>query len=122
MYVADGPAGLLIIDVSSPDHPRIAGLVMPPGIVAHGVDVIGQIAVVAAGFSGIQVFNVANPTAPVLLGSVGLPDETKDVVVNGTIAYVADYQAAFRRSTSAFRRRRGSFHPRCRSTRTTAAI
>jgi Uncharacterized conserved protein len=61
VYVADGPAGLLIIDVSSPDHPRIAGSVRPPGIVAHGVDVNGQIAVVAAGFSGIQVFNVANP-------------------------------------------------------------
>jgi hypothetical protein len=94
VYVADGPAGLLIIDASSPAHPRIAGSVRPPGIVAHGVDVNGQIAVVAAGFSGIQVFNVANPAAPVLLGSVRLPDETKDVVVNGTIAYVADYQGS----------------------------
>src|SRR4029077_2925312 len=34
---------------------------------------------------------MANPAAPVRVGGVALSDEAKDVVLNGTVAYVAAY-------------------------------
>jgi hypothetical protein len=87
-YVADGSSGLQIIDVTD-GSAKILGSLPITGGIAKGVDVSGSLAVVAAG--GLKVVDVTDPVHPVLRGAVSLPDEAKDVVVNGTIAYVADY-------------------------------
>ena len=93
-FVADGPSGLQIIDVTTA-APRIIGSVVTAAA-ANGVDVTGSLAVVAVGSSGIQVVNVANPTRPVIIGGVDTPGNALDVVVKGTLAYVADFTGSLR--------------------------
>jgi hypothetical protein len=84
-YVADGSSGLQIISVS---QSQIIGAVQTDG--ANGVDVSGSLAVVAG--NRLQIVDVTDPAAPVIVGNLDtLPDTPRDVVVNGTIAYVADY-------------------------------
>jgi hypothetical protein len=89
-YVADGSGGLQIIDVTDGSAGIIGSL--NTGSFAKGVDVSVDVsrslAVVAAG--GLKIVDVTDPGKPKLLGTVAMPDEAKDVVVNGTIAYVAD--------------------------------
>lgn len=93
-YVADGPSGLQIIDVSNAAQPRIIGTVDTAGT-AKGVDVNGSgIAVVADG-SVTRIVDVTIPTAPTLLGSAAT-GEARDVVVDGTNAFVADFNGSLR--------------------------
>ena len=88
-YVADGEAGLQVIDVSDPQNPAIVGSVDTPGS-ARGVVVIDQIAYVADGSSGLQVIDVNDPQNPAIVGSVDTPNWAIGVSVIGQTAYVAD--------------------------------
>jgi hypothetical protein len=93
-YVADGSAGLQIIDVSNPVQPRIAGTLDTAGT-AKGVDVNGSgIAVVADG-TATRIIDVTSSTAPILLGTAPT-SEARDVVVDGNIAIVADFNGSVR--------------------------
>ena len=92
-YVADGPTGLKIIDVSNPQAPALLGTFDTPGI-ARGVDVSGNIAVIADG-SSVRTVAVGNPASPTALGSVSTTD-ARDLTVDGTIAYVADFTGSLR--------------------------
>ena len=94
-YVADGATGLRIIDVSNPATPLLLGSIDPPGT-QKGVDVdpVRKLAVLASGPSGIQVIDVTNPAAPVLRGSLAGGD-ARDVALQNTVAYVADYERSF---------------------------
>jgi hypothetical protein len=69
--------------------PAARGFVAIPGF-ANNVDVSGNFAYVAAGSSGLQIVNVANKLAPVIVGSLDTPGNANDVTVVGTRAYVAD--------------------------------
>ena len=66
-YVADGQAGLRVINVSNPAMPTEVGGYDTPGW-AYSVAVAGTYAYVADGNSGLRVINVANPAAPVEVG------------------------------------------------------
>lgn len=55
---------------------------------ARRVHVVGNRAYVAATMSGVQVFDVSNPTNPQIIGSYG-PGVARDVFVEGDTAYVA---------------------------------
>src|SRR5262249_11126662 len=87
-YVADGAGGLQIVDVSLANTPRLVGALGNIGT-AHGVDVAGGFALVAAG-SGLRVISVTDPAHPAAVGFVTLPGDAQDVVARGTFAYVAD--------------------------------
>ncbi|MGH8007325.1 MAG: Ig-like domain-containing protein, partial [Candidatus Binatia bacterium] len=56
----------------------------------NNVDVSGDFAYIAAGSTGLQVVDVANPQALALAGSRDTPGFANDVVVVGSTAYVAD--------------------------------
>ncbi|MCL4554068.1 MAG: cell wall-binding repeat-containing protein [Actinobacteria bacterium] len=43
--------------------------------------------------SGLQIIDVSNPVAPVLLGSLDTPGDAREVAISGTTAYVADAAA-----------------------------
>ncbi len=58
-YVADGPSGLQVIDVSDPGSPVLLGSVGTPNY-AFGVAVSADVAYVADGFSGLQVIDVSS--------------------------------------------------------------
>ena len=64
-YVADGDAGLWIVDVSDPGTPAVTGGCDTPGH-AYALAVAGSYAYVADGFDGgLRVVDVSDPGAPV---------------------------------------------------------
>jgi hypothetical protein len=58
--------------------------------VYNGVAISGSYAYVACGSSGLEVFNLANPAAPALVGSYKTAGYAFGVSVAGSYAYVAD--------------------------------
>ena len=59
-----------------------------PGF-ANNVDVSGNYAYVAAGGAGLQIVNVTNRTAPVIVGSMAVPGNANDVEILGNLAFIA---------------------------------
>ena len=88
-YVANGGAGLTVVDVSNPSAPVIKGSADTPGN-AWAVAVSGSLACVADVASGLQVIDVSHPMTPRILGSVDTPGNAMDVAVSGSLAYVTD--------------------------------
>ena len=88
-YVADGPSGLQVIDISNPGAPAVIGSVDTPGD-ARGVAVAGSYAYVADGAAGLQLVDISDPAHPALVGGGVAPgDDAQTVVVAGSYAYVA---------------------------------
>lgn len=88
-YVADGPAGLLVVDVSNPLTPGIVGTLDTSGN-ANDVRVVGNLAYVADGISGLQIIDVTSPALPTLAGFTETPGVAWDVAIAGNYAYIAD--------------------------------
>ncbi|NRA00125.1 MAG: hypothetical protein HRU01_26785, partial [Myxococcales bacterium] len=80
-------------------HPASAiinvGALDTPGW-ASDVEVVGGLAYVADGSSGLRVIDVSNPAAPVELGALDTPGGALNVEVVGGLAYVADYDSGLR--------------------------
>jgi hypothetical protein len=94
-YVADGDAGLEILDVSDPARVvRLGGYDTSGG--ALGVQVAGTTAYVADWNAGLQILDISNPTNVIRLGGCGTGGAASSVQVVGTTAYVADYFAGLR--------------------------
>jgi hypothetical protein len=60
---------------------------------ANNVDVNGNYAYVAAGATGLQVVDVSNPQAPVIVGAKDTPGNANDIRIAGNLAYIADGSA-----------------------------
>lgn len=69
LYVADGPGGLLVLDITE-DTPSIAGRL--PMFDARDVDVAWPWAYVADGAGGLAIADVRAPVAPRLVGGLDL--------------------------------------------------
>ena len=89
-YLACGNAGLLVVDVSDPEHPRDVGRCKAPGS-AHGVAVAGGYAYVADLDSGLHIINISDPQNPYETGCCATAGFGWDVAVAGSYAYVADF-------------------------------
>ncbi|QHI70825.1 S8 family serine peptidase [Tichowtungia aerotolerans] len=101
-YIADGDAGLTIIDISNPENPFRAGSLGAVGErfgiaslntdgFASGVAVTTNgIACIADGTNGLVVVDVSNPLIPTKLASYNTPGKAVRVVVQGNYAYIAD--------------------------------
>ena len=72
-YVADGTAGLQVIDVSNPANPKRTGAYDTGGY-ALGVAVSGNFAYVADGDAGLQVIDISNPANPQRVGGFVQPE------------------------------------------------
>ena len=79
-YVADGEAGLQVIDVTDPALPVQVGSVDTPGI-AQGVDVAGTLVYVADGEAGLQVIDVTDPADPMILFFADTPGDARGVEI-----------------------------------------
>ncbi|MCK4523706.1 hypothetical protein KAU15_02160, partial [candidate division WOR-3 bacterium] len=88
-YVADGSAGLRIINVSNPATPVETGF-YDTGDYALGVFVMDSFAYVADGGTGLRIINVSNPAAPVEMGFYDTGGDARGVFVMDSFAYVAD--------------------------------
>jgi|GEM_PF-2316394 len=87
-FVAAGYSGLVVIDLSQPEQPRVTGSCNTPGY-ARGVWVFGNMAYVADEWAGIQVIDISWPDKPVLKKSLPIPDWAYGVSGQGNYLYVA---------------------------------
>jgi hypothetical protein len=69
-YLADGEAGLQVIDISDPGNPSRVGYVALNG-------------------AGLAVVDVAIPSDPRLIGTITTPDSPYDVETYGNMVYAA---------------------------------
>lgn len=92
VYVGDGPGGLQVVQ-SLPGQPmQLLGSVPTLGE-PNGVAVYGHYVCVADGMEGFTVADVANPTAPVVVGNLATAWTCWNLVVQGSTAYIADQYA-----------------------------
>ncbi|MHA1556738.1 MAG: LVIVD repeat-containing protein, partial [Candidatus Heimdallarchaeota archaeon] len=56
---------------------------------AHGLDINGQLAYIAASSEGFYILNMSDKYTPVELGHVNTPGNATEVIVDGAFAYVA---------------------------------
>jgi hypothetical protein len=87
---------LLVFEVHDPVHPQL--IAESPALAAQveGIAVSGQYAYVAAGKAGLKIFNVATPSAPVLVGSLKTHGAAQDVTSVGSHAFIAAGAAGLR--------------------------
>jgi len=103
--IADGVAymvdegGLQLVDVMDPDHPTHLSRIdlweqTSPSrtSVAVGLTISDTVAYVATEFAGLKTIDVSDPVSPTLMGqSTTEWSFSQDVVVVGSIAYLAEY-------------------------------
>jgi hypothetical protein len=103
-YVANGMAGLRVIDVSNPAAPVEVGVSDVTNEGALDVAVAGSHAYVAYGTLGLRVIDVSEPSLPGVVGAIDTPGTARGVAVAGSYAFVADGSsgcASFRSRTAA---------------------
>jgi len=88
-YVADGPSGLQIIDISDPANSIVIGSCDTPDY-AYGVDIKENYAYVADGSSGLQIIDISDPANPSIIGAYDTTGYAEGVYVKENYAYVAD--------------------------------
>jgi hypothetical protein len=87
---ATSQSGLSVIDISDLKNPELLGFVETPGLGKRPA-VVGNLAFVPDGPSGLQVIDVTVSTEPALIGSVDdAPGNYISVTVAGDYAYVGD--------------------------------
>jgi hypothetical protein len=86
-YCAFG-SGLVVLDVSDPEAPILAGQKLIPGL-SRAIDVAGNYAYLANADSSLQIVDIGNPSNPVFVGGCEIPGEARDVFVSGDYAYLA---------------------------------
>jgi len=99
--VADGASGVQVIDVSAPSAPTLAATYDTRSY-ARDVQVVGSLAYVAGGYSGLQVLSLSTPAIDLTtasdtgsLGNDNLTDDTTpafDVFGADTGEYVRIYR------------------------------
>ncbi|MCP3974392.1 MAG: PKD domain-containing protein [bacterium] len=88
-YVADGEAGLQVVDITDPLNPFIVGTVDTPGY-AVDIALLGNTVFVADSGEGVQAIDVSTPSSPAIIGNVDTPGSAVDIALTATHAYVAD--------------------------------
>jgi hypothetical protein len=90
-YVAADLNGLVIIDISDPEHPDSVGNCRPE-MDCRDTDVAvdGHFAYMAADWSGVRIIDIAEPAAPRVRGSCGTESVALGIAVKGGYAFVAD--------------------------------
>lgn len=88
VYLADGAAGLQIVDVSDPTSPALLGVADTPGS-AWGVVVDGSVAYVADYTGFLQVVDVTDPAAPTVIASATADQPLMRVAVAGDRLFAA---------------------------------
>jgi len=91
-YIANGSAGLQIVDYSDISNPQLLGSYDTVESTT-AVDVQGDIAYLAAARPGLKIVDVKNSSSPALLGTLNTPGSAADVKVKDSRAFIADNSA-----------------------------
>lgn len=94
-YLADGYAGIRIVDVTDPAAPTEVGAFDTQGF-AWDVAIRNELAFVADGDYGLVVIDVADATAPRMLSVTLMPQPAIAVTLDGGLAYVATLDSGVR--------------------------
>jgi hypothetical protein len=86
-YLANGSAGLQIIDVSKPQSPQRVGGFYPHGNATALAFYHGYIYMAASG-SGVVIFDVSNPMAPIPIATTAVRDSAVDISIVPPYAYI----------------------------------
>jgi len=82
-----GHTDLAVVDLRTPSRPALVSQVYGAG--GDRVEVAGTYAYVTTG-SALAIYDVANPAAPQLRGSVTIPNGARELAVSGNTAYVGN--------------------------------
>jgi len=87
-----------IADLFAQDHENVeqVGRIYNQWDAARDVVVVGNLAYVATGWSGLQIVNITDPENPEIVGYWDYINEASDVAVSGDYAYVADGESGLR--------------------------
>jgi len=94
-YVADGEAGLQIINAQQPEHPQLVTNYRDALAYVHEIQVIGDYAYVADLSEGFQILDISDLGNPHLIGSYKPKGKTFAIHVSGQYAYLADSEDGF---------------------------
>ncbi|MBL7114415.1 MAG: hypothetical protein ISS35_01505 [Kiritimatiellae bacterium] len=87
-YVAAGFGGLRVVDISTPVLTEISAI--QQGSRASQIVTQGDIAFVAAGEAGLNIYNLTNAEQPVRIGGCPTAGNARDLALMGNILYIAD--------------------------------
>ena len=93
LAIVVGPESLHVVDTATEPQQILSAISVPgipPWLPRRDVSAVPGIALVAAGSSGLQVVDVSDPTAPIIVGQAELPASI--VAASGTKAAVANQQ------------------------------
>jgi hypothetical protein len=88
VLVADGTAGMRVVDVSDVSGPVEVGALDTPGE-ARRIATRGEVAFVADGEAGLRIVDLSTPQHPVEVSSIDTGGPALDVAVAGDYVYVA---------------------------------
>ncbi|MCK4249879.1 T9SS type A sorting domain-containing protein [candidate division WOR-3 bacterium] len=91
-YVADGDAGLRIVDVTDPTNPQEIGFCDTPDT-ADKIVVSGSYAYIADGDSGFCVIDISDPANPYEITRYNTIGKAKDIAVRGDTIFLISYSA-----------------------------
>ena len=77
--------GLVVVDVSAPEAPRMAGLLTGAGGV-EGIALSGHYNFLATAY-GLSIVDVSQPDAPVQVGTLATPDAVHDVALRVALQF-----------------------------------
>lgn len=81
---------LMILDITNPALPVVMGQNPLLPTVIEDVTIVGSLAYVAAGESGLHIINISSPGNPVRLGGYDTAGMARGISKVGNLAYVAD--------------------------------
>jgi hypothetical protein len=96
VYVASGPQGIVVVDVSEPTAPRAITALRTSGA-ALRFSLEGSTLAVADGAGGVLLVDVSIPAAPRLMTSWTSVDHVRHALVSGEDVYVAEGRAGVSR-------------------------
>lgn len=92
-YVAAGADGFRIVDLTTPEHMAVTGMLDGPE--CNGIRVRGDYAYITCGSRGLYIINIMDPVSPFTTGNRPTTD-AKDVELKDNYAFVSDGSSGIR--------------------------
>ena len=96
-YVANGPEGMMVVDISRLDKPRIVSTFNTQGF-SSWVTVKDRRAYLADNKAGIHVLDVSDPHNPVSTGTIDLPGNARNGVIRQNEGFFTSVEAGLIRA------------------------
>jgi len=91
-YLADGPNGLIILDISNQSNPKMVGHYKhKSGYAEGGITVSDNYIYIAYGSEGLLIIDITNKSTPKMIGSCDTSGHAKDVFLSDNYIYLADW-------------------------------